>query len=148
MDAFRLASVEQSLSRAAERTGDITVPVLDRYYGRCPEARAAFDEHSLGNRAWLEARMVENSLHCLLRWFECPGEIEILLAGSVLHHSDILDVPPMLYSELIDATAEVVAETIPPENAREREVWDTLRRELQELVDRSGKWVHPLAAVR
>jgi len=147
MDAFRLASVEQTLTRAAERIGDITGPALDLYYRRCPEARAAFDAHSLSsNRGWLEGQMIENSLHCLLRWFEYPGEIEVLLGGSVLHHNDTLDVPPALYRDLIDATAEVIADTIPAENDQEREVWDGLRRDLRQLVDSSARWVHPPAA--
>jgi hypothetical protein len=146
MTVDKLASIEQTLSRAAECIGDITRPVLDRYYGRCPEGRAAFDAHALINCSWLEGQMVENSLHCLLRWFECPGEIEILLLGSVLHHNDTLDIPPHLYRDLIDATAEVIADTIPSENVVEREVWMTLRSELRELVDSCGKWTRTARA--
>jgi len=39
--------LENSLERAAERLGDITEPVMNRYYASHPEARASFNEHGL-----------------------------------------------------------------------------------------------------
>ena len=81
--------------------------------------------------------MVERALYCLMYWFDSPGEIEIMLGGSVLHHNDTLQVRPEWYSGLIDATIDVVVATIPPCNGAELEVWDELRRELGGLVEQS-----------
>src|SRR5690625_6177142 len=100
----RTALVEQTLLRAAERLGDVTAPVLAAYYQRVPESKAAFEHHAGVNRSQLEGEMVENSLYCLMSWFESPGEIEMLLAGSVPHHEETLRVPPHWYEELLEAT--------------------------------------------
>ncbi len=35
--------------------------------------------------------MVEQALYCLMYGFDSPGEIEILLLGSVPHHNDTLN---------------------------------------------------------
>jgi hypothetical protein len=135
------ALLEASLERAAEQTGDITRPVMERYYLRFPEARVAFETLWPGNRSQLEGEMVERALYCLMYWFESPGEIEILLTGSVLHHNDTLRVPPEWYGGLIDATTDVIVGTIPPQNSAELEVWDELRRELRALVQHGSQFL-------
>jgi hypothetical protein len=135
------ALLEAGLERAAEQVGDVTRPVMDRYYLRFPEARTAFEQLWPGKRQELEGEMVERVLYCLMTWFESPGEIEILMTGSVLHHNDTLRVPPDWFSGLIEETAEVIVETIPPANAPERAVWEELRRELHGLVEQSRKYV-------
>lgn len=137
----KIELVEQMLTRAAEQLGDITAPAMENYYRRFPEARAAFDGHGYSDRTQLEGLMIENSLYCLMYWFELPGEIEILLTGSVPHHSDTLQVPPKWYGELIEATADVIAATIPAENARELAVWDELRTDLRDLIEQCSKLI-------
>jgi hypothetical protein len=144
--ADKVALIEDILNRAAEKIGDITEPALQRYYQRCPEARASFEAHARGNQAQLEGQMVENSLYVLMSILAAPGETEILLGGSVLHHHDTLRVPPKWYGDLIEATADVVADTIPPENTAEQEAWSQARAELQDIVNRSAKWVSPRVA--
>lgn len=134
----RTALVEQTLLRAAERLGDVTAPVLAAYYQRVPESKAAFEHHAGVNRSQLEGEMVENSLYCLMTWFESPGEIEMLLAGSVPHHEETLQVPPHWYEELLEATAEVIAATIPVDQSDELAVWDELRRDLRTLIRNSA----------
>jgi hypothetical protein len=130
--------IEQTLNRTAEQVGDITGPVMARYYQRFPEAMTAFDTHAQGNRPRLEGEMVERALYCLMYWFESPGEIEILLSGSVLHHNDTLQVPPTWYNELLQATAEVIVETIPPENSAELAAWEALCSDLREVIEQSS----------
>ena len=132
--ADRLALVEQGLTRAAEQIGDTTAPAMALYYARYPEAKAGFQEHCLGNRPLLEGQMIENALYCLMYWFETPGEVEILLMGSVQHHEETLHVPPSWYSGLIAATADIVIDTIPAENIEEQRVWRQLRDELDSIV--------------
>ncbi len=127
--------VESVLSRAAEQLGDVTAPAMTRFYRRVPEALISFETHGLGKRAQLEGLMIENSLYCLMHWFESPGEVAILIEGSVPHHSDTLDVPPLWYAELLDATAEVIAGTIPAEALSEHEAWQELREELRQIVE-------------
>jgi hypothetical protein len=140
--AERMALVEQTLVRAAEQVGDLTAPVMERYYHRCPEARASFDSHALGDRRKLEGQMVENAVYCLMYWFGSPGEVEIMLIGSVSHHNDTLHVPPEWYSALIEATADIVGDTIPAENVSELETWKTLRTELGDLVMGCRRYFH------
>jgi hypothetical protein len=111
--------LEQSLERVVEQIGDITQPTMARYYGRFPAAVEAFERLWPGNRAQLEGEMVERALYCLMYWFESPGEIEIMLGGSVLHHNDTLRVPPEWYAGLVDATIDVIVATIPPGNGPE-----------------------------
>ena len=107
--AEKSALIEEILMRAAEQVGDITAPAMDAYYRRYPEVKAAFEAHGLGKRTQLEGQMIENALHCLMHWFESPGEIEILLIGSVLHHNDTLHVSTDWYGDLIETTAEIIA---------------------------------------
>lgn len=78
--------------------------------------------------------MVESSLYCLMDWFDSPGEVEILLLGSVPHHQDTLSVPPEACEALLTATADVIEQTIPDDNAGERAVWNELRADLAALT--------------
>ena len=133
--------LEESLERVVEQIGDITQPTMERFYLGFPDARDAFERLWQGNRSQLEGEMVERALYCLMYWFDSPGEIEIMLGGSVLHHNDTLHVPPEWYAGLIDATIDVIVATIPPANGAELEVWDELRRELGGLVEHSRQFL-------
>jgi hypothetical protein len=133
--AEKTARVDDILMRAAEQIGDVTGPSMQAYYRRCPAALAAFEKHSLGNLAQLEGQMIENTLHCMMHWFNSPGEIEILLLGSVPHHNDTLQVPADWYVDLIEATADVIAATIPADNTAELAVWNELRSDLCAVID-------------
>ena len=130
----KIAAVEEILSRAAEQIGDITEPAMMAYYRRHPAALASFEKHGLGQRARLEGLMIENSLHCLMRWLESPGEIEILLGSSVPHHNDTLQVSPEWYSDLIETTADVIATTIPPGSTEEHALWNSVRSDLHRVI--------------
>lgn len=141
--AQKLAVVEQILTRVAEDMGDITQAVMTLYYQRLPEAKERFQHHAQGNIDNLQGEMVTQALYCLMTWFESPGEIEILLLGSVPHHSDTLKIPPTYYRELINTTAEVVESTIPTENSEELVIWREVRSQLQKLVEQSVAGVLP-----
>lgn len=138
----KMAVVDTILTRTAEKIGDITAPVMSAYFDRLPEARDLFKHHGLNNMENLEGQMVEQALYCLMYWFESPGEIEILLLGSVPHHNDTLNVPPRVYSELLNATADIVEGTIPRTNADEIAVWRELRDDLSKLILESSKYIH------
>lgn len=133
--AEKTVLIEEILMRAADQMGDVTPAAMEVYYRRHPEVKAVFESHDHGGRDQLEGMMIENALHCLMRWFEAPAEIEILLNGSVTHHSDTLHVSPDWYGDLIEATAEVIAATIPANNAAELAVWNELRKGLQGVID-------------
>ncbi len=133
--AAKTELVDAILTRAAEQIGDITPAAMAAYYQRCPEAQSAFEAHGLGKRSHLEGMMIENSLHCLMHWVDSPGEIEVLLSGSVPHHKDTLHIPPEWYGDLLETTADVIDETIPGENSDEKQVWDQLRKELRDFID-------------
>lgn len=135
------ALVELTLTRTAEQLGDITESVMALYYRRHPEAKDAFDKHGRGNRPLLEGEMVERALYYLMYWFESPGEIEISLSGSVVHHNDTLEIPPQWYGDLIKATADAIIDTIPAENSLELAAWKELCRDLDEIVEASKELV-------
>ena len=64
------ALVERGLERAGDAIGDITAPLMERFYAAFPDAEASFDHHGLGRRALLEAEMVGNVAYCLMTWFD------------------------------------------------------------------------------
>ncbi|MGL4566753.1 MAG: hypothetical protein ACRCVD_15770 [Halioglobus sp.] len=142
------ALLEHTLTRAAEQIGDITQPVMSLYYQRHPEARTAFEAHCQGNRAALEGDMVERILYCLMYWLESPGEIEIMLAGSVIHHADTLQVTPLWFEEMLGATADIIGATIPGDSPEELAVWNRVCGELCDVIRQSSKHVWaPTAAL-
>ena len=138
------ALIEAVLTRAAEQEGDITPAAMALFYQRMPEARELFEHHGGGRVYNLEGEMVEMALYCLLHWFESPGEIEIMLQGSVPHHNDTLKVPPEAYQGLLQATAEVILETIPPGRQDELAIWREVCDDLAGLIEYSRRFVfHP-----
>lgn len=129
------AHIESILTRAADRIGDITAPAMQAFYRMHPEAEASFETLSRGWRAQLEGQMIENTLYCLMRWFEAEGEITIMLLESIPHHDETLHVPVDWYEDFIDVTAEIVATTIPRDNAEELRVWNEVRNDLRQVID-------------
>jgi hypothetical protein len=89
--------------------------------------------------------MVQQSLYCLMEWLASPGEIEIVLIGTVPHHAETLDVPPALFTGFLDAVADTVAETIPPDHAAERALWDEIRADLCTIIDQAAQFIRPAA---
>ena len=141
--AAKKAALEASLERAAEQLGDITPHVYETYYRRCPEAKADFDYHFPGDRHPLEGQMVEQALYCLMEWYDSPGEIEIILLGTIPHHIETLKIPPRHFSELIIAVCETIVTTIPPNRPEELAVWEELGGELMALFDASAQFARP-----
>lgn len=144
MDAVeKLALIDTTLERTAEQLGDITGPVLARYYQRCPEVKALFAELGRGNSAEIEGQMVESILYCFMVWFKSPGEIRILLSESVIHHLLTLGVTLEGFTHLLVSAWEVIAASIPAENSAELAVWSELRAGLQAIIDDSFKSLSP-----
>lgn len=137
--AARKELLDASLLRAAEQLGDITAPVVELFYSRHPECRRAFETLWPGRQNGLEGEMVERVLYCLMQWFESPGEIEIMLMGSVPHHAMTLKVDPAWYGGFLEAAIDVLTATIPPDCAAERAVWADLRGELLQLIETSSQ---------
>lgn len=131
------ALMESSLERAAEIVGDLTGPVMERYYAAFPQARQMFEEHGCGSRERLEISMVETVLYCAMYWIERPAEIEILLGSSVPHHQETLHIDLQSYCGLVDALVDVIAQTIPAEATDERALWAEIRRALIEQIKQS-----------
>ncbi|MGB7412099.1 MAG: hypothetical protein WA910_13205 [Sphingopyxis granuli] len=125
--AQKLELLDRSLTRAADAIGDITPVVMARYYARHPDAAASFERHGMGRTSALEHEMVDNCLYCLMYCLERPTEIEILLENSVPHHQFTLQVSFDWYRGLVDATIDVIAESVPADAADERQVWDEIR---------------------
>lgn len=128
------ALLERSLERAAESIGDITQPVIERFYKRYPQVRAIFEHWGLGRRAQLEADMVETALYCVMEWIERPSEVSILLGTSVPHHRDTLQVKPEWYGGLLGTVLEVIVETIPHDETAELAVMEEIRAGLNSAL--------------
>lgn len=133
-DPGKVKLLNLGLERAADRLGDVTPLAIQRFLDQFPQADAAFELHWSGSRRELEGQMVENALYCLMTWLEDPQDVACLLTDSVPHHKLTLHVDPAWYGGLIDATAEVIAETIPEEFVDEIVVWQGLRADLRNLV--------------
>ena len=133
----RLALIEAVLLRASERLGDITPAVIDTYYRRFPDAPAAFETWSLGDRQRLEGDMVQQVLYCLMEWYALPLEIEIILANTVPHHVDTLRLRPEQFLGFIETVVETVGRTIPGEAHDETAAWRDLQGHLMALVRQS-----------
>lgn len=123
-----------SLERCAEVRGDIVPYVMERYYRDFPEALALFEALQYGGRARLEAQMVDQTLYCFMTWFVSPGEISILLRGTICRHLDTLGISPAIFAGMLDAARETVVETIPPDNADERAVWAEMAEAFMEMM--------------
>lgn len=134
----RNALLARSLERAAEQIGDITPVVAHTFYERFPDAPALFATLWPGSRDRLEGQMVETALYCIMNWMESPGEIEVVLMGTVPHHLETLKVPLDWFTGFLLATAEVVTGTIPADRKDERDVWDTLVTDLLSVIAASA----------
>ncbi len=142
----KLALIDDILLRASEQIGDISQPAITAFYQRFPYAREIFQQLAQ-NPSVLEAEMIEQVLYCLMFWFKRPVEIEILLAGSVPHHNETLNIPTDVYRGLLTATLDVIGNTIPPTSVDEMAVWQELSNQLHLLIDTSAQSVAPATGV-
>ena len=122
--------VDSILDRAADALGDLTPQVMAHYYAAMPQAMERFEFHQPVRREKLEGEMIEQVLYCLMRWHSDRSEIEIILATTVPHHLHALDIPLDLFTGMMDAVCEVVAETIPSGQEGEMQCWQGLHREM------------------
>ena len=139
--AAKLELIERSLERAAETVGDITAPLMARFYAAHPAAEASFEHHGLGKRALLEAEMVGNVLYCLMTWFERPEEIRIILYDSIPHHQETLKVEPGWYEGMLWAGIDLIEETLPEDAADERAAWAAMRAGLAETIAKARTFI-------
>lgn len=136
-----LALIERSLERAGEAIGDITAPLMARFYAAHPAAQASFEHHGLGKRALLEAEMVGNVLYCLMTWFERPEEIRIILYDSIPHHQETLKVEAGWYEGMLWAGIDLIEETLPEDVADERAAWEAMRAGLAETIAKARSFI-------
>src|SRR3546814_744070 len=68
-----------------------------------------------------------SDLYCLMHCIDRRGEIDILLETSVPHHHFTLDVSLGWYRGMVDATIDVIAETVPAEASDELALWTEIR---------------------
>ena len=132
--------MEAALTRAAEQVGDITGPVIERLYARCPASRAHFAELGSDKIGRLEADMVENTLFALMEWLTDGATIAINLGDTVPHHMAVLGIGVDAFAALVEETAGVVIDTIPTDRPAERAVWQRIRDEILEVVASSAEW--------
>lgn len=137
---MKLALLERGLERAADVVGDITGPVMQRFYSSHPEALEAFERHGLGDRDPLEARMVENCLYFMMNWYERPREVLGLIEDSVPHHTHTLEVGGDWYGGMLEAALAVVTETIPADQPEELQVWAEMRDRLLREIATAAAW--------
>ncbi len=136
----KLGVLERGLERAADVVGDITGPVMARFYASHPEALEAFERHGLGDRDLLEARMVENCLYFMMNWYDRPREVLGLIEDSVPHHTHTLEVGGDWYGGMLAAALGVVMDTIPSDEAEEQQVWTEMRSRLLGEIANAASW--------
>jgi hypothetical protein len=122
------------LVRAADTIGDITAPVMARFYRDHADARASFESLSNDGAAKLEAEMVETILYCVMTWIIRPSEIEIILTNTVPHHDQTLEIRPGWFDGLFDAVNVVIAGTIPADAQAEQQLWAKITDDLRAAV--------------
>jgi len=142
--AERSVLLDAILMRAADQLGDLTGPVMQRFYQDFPEAMAAFEYHGLGKRERLEAEMVETALYSVMTWVERPVEVSIMLYGSVPHHRNTLHVRPEWYRGLLNALVGLLAETIPAEAATEKQLLSEIHAGLLEAIAEALPEAYPV----
>lgn len=135
VDLKKAALIEQIMYRAAEQIGDITAPVMERYYQRFPDAVACFEKLGNGDRGLLEGQMVENSVFCLMRWYESPFEVKVLISESLRHHEETLEIVFQWYIELIRMVSELIGETIPETHYEEQQAWQEVSAALTQVME-------------
>lgn len=130
----RAAVVESIFEAAAEELGDVTEPVMAEAYRLCPESRASFEHHGLGDSvALLEANMVEQTLYAVLAWPEDAETSKIAIAGTLPHHIETLDVPADFFWCLFDALFDVIGKVIDPVDTLKLAVWRELHTEIRQF---------------
>lgn len=127
--------LEASLDRAATILGDVTEPVMAKYYASHPGAKISFQEHGLGNSVKLEAEMVESVIYCLMNWYDRPEEIQIMFGSTVPHHKHALNVSNEWFAGLIDAAITIISDTVPETSTDELAVWAEMRTGFKTLVE-------------
>lgn len=135
--------LDSSLTRAADLLGDITPHVFERFYPAHPVAFDRFEELSLHRRHELEGQMIEQSLYCLMQWFESPDSVRIIIVGTLPHHVETLDVPLTAFAGLMDTICTVIDSTIPADQPDERAIWVELREAMHGLFEEGQQFLNP-----
>ena len=130
-----LALVHHGLERTAAQLGDITQPVLERFYARMPEARGSFEQHWPGKATQLEEEMTGNALYFIMTWHERPTEVRYALWSSVPHHQVALGIPANWYGAFMDAAIEIICETAGPADMAEKAMWQDMRAAFRQLIE-------------
>lgn len=134
--------LDSSLMRAAELLGDITPHVFERFYRVFPETLDRFEELSLHQRPELEGQMIEQSLYCLMQWFESPDTVRIIIVGTLPHHVETLEVSLDSFAGLMDAICDTIVDTIPVDLPDELAIWAELREAMHDLFRQGQKFLH------
>lgn len=130
----RIALFDALLERAAGELGDLNAPLIDRFYRRFPEARQCFERHALGDRARLEAGMVDATLYCVMHWLERPAEVRLILSDQVPHHCDTLGVELGWFAGLVEELVALIAATVPVDRPEMQSVCSDLAVDLQQAI--------------
>jgi hypothetical protein len=135
-DLGRQGVILTSLARVADEVGDITQPLIDRFYAAHPDARAAFTAPGLGSREKLEAEMVGNFLYFVMTWFERPGEIRNILYTSIPHHAAALGVTADWYRGFIDSGIDLIIDALGDgiTAATDRAAWEDMRAGIADAI--------------
>ncbi|MFM7029316.1 MAG: hypothetical protein ACKOXK_11670 [Chakrabartia sp.] len=128
------ALVDQGLERAAARLGDVTAPIMARFYADFPDALGSFSEHWPDRPGQLEQEMVGNALYFIMTWHVRPAEVKYALWSSVPHHAETLHVPARWYAGMMAAAIDVIAATLPDHAAAEAAIWQAMRADFDALI--------------
>ena len=115
-DPAHSASIVESMELLAERAGDVSGRILERYFENCPEAAQLMDHMD----SYMLGRMIDQVL--LLIMESDDAELESYLRfETASHHS--YGVQSHMYAKLFDAVLNVASDGIPGDLGLYWQLW-------------------------
>jgi len=138
-----IALIENSLTLAAERLGDITPLVMENFYARFPACQAVFERLSLGKPHEMEGEMVTQTVYSLLAVVEQPEATGIMLDEEVIQHQ-YYEVPVEYFNGFIDSTVDVILAAIADEMPEGARALNAVRETLKSIA--AERYAEPVTA--
>ena len=126
--------VMRSFEIAADRIGDITVPVYERYYTSCPGSKQLMSHID----QYVQGRMLEEVIEVLLT--EQPGTLHDYLRFETKTHVSY-GVEPTMYANLLAAVRDTICAALASDwNADYERAWEQRITMLLNEIARAGEF--------
>ena len=78
--------------------------------------------------------MVEETLLCVMNWYENPAQAQLVLQDTIPHHVDTFDIPLDQFYSVFEGLFDVVAQNIPQDESAQIDAWQTLMDEMRAYI--------------